>query len=359
MPTAADALHAYLTDRAAQDVFSGVALLTRGSETLFAGAYGYASRAWQVKTDLHTRFDTASITKLFTAVAALQLIDQGRLSFDTRAVDYLQLTDTTIDPVANVYHLLTHTSGLGDDADEEAGESYEALFVAQPNYSVITTADHLAQYCHKPANFAPGQGCRYCNAGYLLLGLMIEQASGLSYRDYVRQYVFAPAGMAASGFFRMDRVEPNVADGTDPLRDAAGAITGWKRNIYAYPPIGSPDGGAHVTAGDLVQFLQALRGGALLSPTLTAAFFTPQVLYKELSGGQTEYNGYGLWFRRDAAGQILSYAKEGINVGASAFLRAFPPARVTAVLLSNLEDGVWQPMHFVAAQIEAGDWGRA
>ena len=81
--------------------------------------------------------------------------------------------------------------------------------------------------------------------------------------------------------------------------------------------------------------------------------------HAELTGGQTEYNGYGLWFRRDVAGQILSYAKEGINVGASAFLRAFPPARITAVLLSNLEDGVWQPMHFVAAQIEAGEWGRA
>jgi CubicO group peptidase (beta-lactamase class C family) len=359
MPAAADALHAYLTDRAAQDAFSGVALLTRGSETLLAEAYGYASRAWHVPASLDTRFDTASVTKLFTAVAALQLIDQGRLSFDTRAIDYLQLTDTTIDPAANVFHLLTHTSGLGDDADEEAGESYAALFVDRPNYSVTATADFLPGFRHKPANFAPGQGCRYCNVGYVLLGLMIERASGLTYRDYVRQHVFAPAGMAASGFFRMDRVEPNVAEGADPLRDAAGAITGWKRNIYSYPPIGSPDGGAQVTAGDLVQFLQALRGGALLSPTLTAAFFTPQVLYKQLPGGRTEDYGYGLWFQRDAAGRVLSYAKDGINAGASAFLRAFPPAGITVALLSNMEAGVWQPMSFVAAQVEAGEWGQA
>ncbi|MCC7361157.1 MAG: beta-lactamase family protein [Anaerolineales bacterium] len=355
--TAAAAFHAYLTDRAARDAFSGVALLTRGDETLFAEAYGYASRAWQVPAGLHTRFDIASVTKLFTAVATLQLIDQGALAFETRAVEYLQLTDTTIDPAANVYHLLTHTSGIGDDADEEAGESYAALFVARPNYSVTTTADFLPGFRHKPANFAPGQGCRYCNVGYVLLGLMIERATGLTYRDYVRRHVFAPAGMAHSGFFRMDRVEPDVAEGADPLRDAAGAVTAWKRNIYSYPPIGSPDGGAHVTSEDINRFLRAVQGGALLSPALTAAFFTPQVLYQERPGGQTEYNGYGLWFRRDAAGRVLSYAKEGINAGASAFLRHWPAAGVTVVLLSNLEDGVWRPMDFVAAQIEAGEWG--
>ena len=355
--SAAEAFHAYLTDRAAADAFAGVALLTRGDTPLFAEAYGYASRAWQVKADLHTRYDTASVTKLFTAVAVLQLIDQGRLAFDTRAVEYLQLTGTAIHPAANVYHLLTHTSGMGDDADEEAGEDYAAVWQTWPNYTVIETAEHLPQFQHKPANFAPGQGVRYCNASYLLLGLMIERASGLRYRDYVRRHVFAPAGMAASDFFRMDRLEPNVAEGADPLRDAAGAIVGWKRNIYSYPPVGSPDGGAHVTAGDLERFLRAVQGGALLSPQLTAAFFNPQVLYKERSGGQTEYNGYGLWFQRDAAGQVLSYAKEGINAGASAFLRHWPAAGITVVLLSNLEEGVWQPMHFVAAQIEAGAWG--
>ncbi len=358
MPTAAaDVLHAYLTDLTAQDAFAGVVLLTRGGQTLFAEAYGDASRAWQVKNNLATRFDCASVTKVLTAVAALQLIDQGQLSFDTRAVEYLNLTGTSLSPEANVYHLLTHTAGLGDDADEEAGEDYAALFVTKPNYSIATTADFLPQFQHKPANFAPGQGCRYCNVGYVLLGLMIEQASGLSYRDYVRRHVFAPAGMAASGFFRMDQVEPNVAEGADPLRDAAGALTGWQRNIYSYPPIGSPDGGAHVTAGDLDRLLRAIQGGALLSPQLSAALLTPQVLHATLPDGLREFYGYGLWFMLDAAGQVVDYAKEGINAGASAFMRHFPAAGVNAILLSNMQDGVWQPMRFVQAQIEAGAWG--
>jgi CubicO group peptidase (beta-lactamase class C family) len=278
------------------------------------------------------------------------------LAFDTRAVEYLGLTGTAIHPAANVYHLLTHTSGIADDADEEAGEDYAEVWQTWSNYKVISTADHLPQFAYKPGNFAPGEGVRYCNVGYILLGLMIEQATGLSYRDYVRQHVFAPAGMVDSGFFRMDRVEPNVAEGADPIKDEAGVVTGWKRNIYSYPPIGSPDGGAHVTATDLLRFLRALQGGALLSPALTAAMLSPQVKYKDLDDGLVEFNGYGLWFNQDAAGRVRHYAKEGINAGASAFLRHFPEAGITAALLSNLEQGVWAPMRQVTAQVLAGAW---
>ncbi len=276
MPFTAE-LDRYFEQRTAQDLFSGVALITQGAHTLYARAFGYAQRGWHVPNTLGTRFDTASITKLFTAVATLQLIEQGRLTFDTLVAERLGLVGTAISPAVTVEQLLTHTSGIGDDADEEAGESYEDVWKTRPNYSVTETRDFLPQFAYKPANFAPGQGCRYCNCGYVLLGLLIETISGMSYRDYVRAHVFAPAGMASSDFLRMDRVHPNLAEGSDPIRDADGVISGWKKNIYSYPPIGSPDGGAHVTAADLDRFLRALLAGRLLSPELTAAFQKPQV----------------------------------------------------------------------------------
>src|SRR5262249_43958844 len=153
------------------------------------GAYGYANRAWKAANTLETRFDTASITKLFTAVATLQLIDRNLLAFDTRAIEFLGLEGTSISRDVNVFHLLTHSSGIGDDADEEEGESYEELWKTRPNYSVTETADFLPQFVHKPPNFSPGQGCRYCNCGYVLLGLLIERAGGLPYRDYVRRNI--------------------------------------------------------------------------------------------------------------------------------------------------------------------------
>ena len=297
-------LDEYFRHRATQDLFSGAVLITQGATRLYARAYGYASRAWGVPNTLDTRFDTASVTKLFTAIAALQLIDRGLLAFDTPVVERMGLEGTALSKEINVLHLLTHTSGIGDDADEEAGERYEDVWKAKPNYSVVETRDFLPQFVYKPANFSPGEGCRYCNCGYVLLGLLIETMSGMTYRDYIRANVFAEAGMSTSDFFRMDRVNHNVAEGCDLRRDATGQIVDWKKNIYSFPPIGSPDAGAHVTVADLDRFLRAVRAGELLSPELTGAFLSPQVVHSTRDSW-TEMHGHGLRFCVDRAGKVF------------------------------------------------------
>jgi CubicO group peptidase (beta-lactamase class C family) len=133
---APDELERYLQQRREQDAFSGVVLITQGSSRLFAGAYGYASRAWKVPNTLAARFNTASVTKLFTAVATLQLIDRGVLAFDTPVIDSLGLQETAIPRAVNVFHLLTHTSGIADDVEEENGEDYADIWKTRANYSV-------------------------------------------------------------------------------------------------------------------------------------------------------------------------------------------------------------------------------
>jgi CubicO group peptidase (beta-lactamase class C family) len=351
-----EALERHLRDLEAVDAFSGVVLVTVGGEERFAGAYGFASRAWRVRNTLETRFDTASITKLFTAVAALQQVDAGAFGLDTSVVAYLGLADTAISPDATVRHLLTHTSGIGDDADEEAGESYEAIWRDRPNYSVREAVDFLPQFVHRAPNFPPGQGCRYNNCGYVLLGLMIERATNRSYRDVVRQDVFAPAGMVDSDFLSMDRVNDQLAEGADPIRDATGTITGWKRNIYSYPPIGSPDSGAHVTAADLDRFMRAVLEGRLLSADLTAAFGAPQVVHS-VRDEWAEHSGFGPWFRVDDDGTLMFLEKDGINPGVSGLVRRYPARDLTVVMLSNLEDGVWEPIRVAHEMVVAGAFG--
>ncbi len=211
------------------------------------------------------------------------------------------------------------------------------------NYWVTQTEDFLPQFIHKPANFPPGQGCRYCNCSYVLLGLMIEKVSGLTYRDYVRQNIFARAGMVHSDFFRLDHVNKNVAEGCDPILDEEGNITSWKKNIFSFPPVGSPDSGAHVTAGDLDRFLRAVKARRMLSPELTQAFLTPQVLYRETEEFTKMY-GYGLLFYLDKSGKVVCYQKEGTNAGVSGVLRHYPEQDINVVLLSNMEQGVWEPV---------------
>ncbi|WP_264030855.1 serine hydrolase domain-containing protein [Cellulosimicrobium sp. SH8] len=373
------ALDTHLRAAADADAFSGVVRIERDGDPLFERAYGVASRRWGVPVRTSTRFDVASVTKPFTAVAVLQQVGEGRLGLDDRIHDHVDLADTTIPQGVTLRHLLTHTSGIADDADEEAGESYEALWVDRPSYSVTRTVDFLPGFVHKEPNFPPGEGCRYCNVGFVLAGLALEAVTGTTYREHVREHVFARAGMDRSGFFRMDEAEPDVAEGWEPVREGPedeGPVTGWRQNIYSYPPVGSPDGGAHVTAHDLARFWAAVRGGELLPPDLTRAFLTPQVKHDDGDTDETDdkdaegveraasvHYGFGLEFELLADGSVRSAYKEGINTGSSAMLRHYPDAGapaphglppagapgVTVVVVSNGEAGAWEPVRRIDA----------
>lgn len=335
---------------AREEDFSGVVRVHRGAEVLLERASGVASRRWGVPVAASTRFDTASVTKLFTAVAVLQQVDAGALDLDASIGTWVPLAGTEISEAVTLRHLLTHTSGLADDADEEAGESYEALWADTPSYAVTTTADFLPTFAHKPARAEPGTDCRYCNVAYLLAGLAVEAVTGQTYRDYVREHVFGPAGMDRAGFFDMREAEPDVAEGWEPVHDAAGGLTGWRQNIYSYPPIGSPDSGAHVSARDLTTFLDAVRSGRLLSAESTRAFFSPQALHHEEEGYSVHF-GFGLEIEVFPDGSVRSFGKDGINVGASAYLRWYPALDVTVALLSNTQAGVWAPMGAIDAAV--------
>jgi CubicO group peptidase (beta-lactamase class C family) len=307
--------------------FTGVVVVRHAGATVFDRAYGYASPRWQVPNTVNTRFDTASITKLFTSVAVLQQVGAGCLDLDASIHRYVELSGTTISGAVTLRHLLTHTSGIADDADEDAGEVYADLFVDTPCYAITETVDFLPQFAQKPALAEPGFQARYCNVSYVLAGLALERIAGESYRSYVTREIFKRAGMTGAGFFDRRDAVPRVAEGWD-LVDGA-----WRSNIFSYPPIGSPDGGAHASAEDLLIFLDAVRAGQLLTPELTHEFLTPQVARDE----QVRF-GFGLEFRRS------TLYKEGSNAGASALLTRYGNADVDAVVLSNTDGAAWPVM---------------
>lgn len=306
--------------------FTGVVNLRRGGEQVFAGEYGLASPRWGAPNTAATRFDVASISKLFTSVAVLQLVERHKLDLDASIHEYADLSGTTISPKVTLRQLLTHRSGIADIAEEDEGENYAEVFAQYPCHTIINTADFVKVFADKPANFAPGTQHRYCNAGYILAGLAIEHASGRGFRDYVHAEVFAPAGMASSAYFDKRYAHPDLAEGFD--LDDEGRL---EQNIYAYPPVGHADGGAYCTAGDLHTFLAALRGGELLSPAWTEAFFTPQFP----AGHPDVLQGFGLEYRADR------WWKEGCSEGASGILQHFTGIGLDAVVLANSAEGAW------------------
>jgi CubicO group peptidase (beta-lactamase class C family) len=140
--------------------------------------------------------------------------------------------------------------------------------------------------------------------------------------------------MTSSDFYDRREAATDVAEGWDPVVDANANRTGWKQNIFSYPSIGSASDGAHVTAADLVRFLQAVRAGELLSPERTGLFFTPQVRHDN-----DEWYGFGLEITVDPGGTVWAYSKGGGNPGVSNTVRHYPGAGLDVVMLSNAERG--------------------
>jgi len=343
----------YLKELEAENRFSGVILLSRGDEKLLLNSYGYADRSWKIRNNVNTRFNTASMTKLFTAAAVFQLIDRGLLSLDTKIFEFLDLKKSAISPHVNIYHLLTHTSGIADDSEEEDGEDYEDLWKSKPNYSVQETADFLPQFIYKKRNFEPGEKSRYCNCSFILLGLIIEKITGLSYHEYVKKNIFAALGMGNTDFLRLDGAHDNMAVGYYPVSSGDPENVTWRTNIYSFPPVGSPESGAYTTADDLHLFLKKVQNGDLFSKELTEEFLSPQVHYKDGDDNTWKY-GYVFEYMIDNRGNIVSYRKGGINRGVCAMMIYYPGNDINFIMLSNLENAAWEPVKRIDKMILAG-----
>ncbi len=326
-----------------QDTFSGAILIKSGDDTLLSGASGFANRDFAIPNRIDTKFDTASVTKVFTAAACLLLMERGALRPGDGIVDLLGLTGTKIPRDVTIEHLLTHTSGIADDADEEAGEKYEDLFIDKPNYAIRHCADFLPQFAYKDPVFRAGTDVRYNNCAFVLLGLAIEKLTGTDYRAFVTENILRPCGLADTVFLAKDEICPNAAEGYFAAEDADGNFVKWKKNIYSYPPIGTPDGGMYSTVSDLDAFLRAIRAGRLLSEPYAALLLSPRCPRARPSRYGTWRTGYAFEFiERD--GQTLSLFKEGENAGVEAMFSYYPALDLTLNILANQSGALWK-MH--------------
>ncbi|MCL1632091.1 beta-lactamase family protein [Sporolactobacillus sp. CPB3-1] len=329
--------------------FSGNVLVKKGNELLFTHTCGMAHRGFHVPNRLDTKFDTASVTKVFTAVAVLLLVDEGKIYLNDRITDLIDLNETEIPGDVTVEQLLTHTSGIADDADEEAGENYADLFRNKPNYSIQETADFLPQFAYKKPLFRAGTNMRYNNCAFVLLGMAIEQLSGMDYRQFVMKRIVQPLKLLHTEFCAMDGVNENTAEGYMACRDEEGRLIQWKKNIYSYPPIGSPDGGIYSTVEDLDRLLRAMKSGALLSSKRSAMFFQPHCPFErpfvrlkpELEATIT--TGYGFEFVM-INHKVFCVRKDGMNDGVAAMLSYYPKSDVSLVILCNQDCNIWN-MH--------------
>src|SRR5262249_18452443 len=155
-------------------------------KTIFSQAYSLADRETKTPNTLNTRFRIGSMNKMFTAVATLQLVQEGKVHLDDPLIKYLpDYPNKDLATKVTIQHLLTHTGGTGDIFGPE---------FAAHRLEIRTLDDYVKLYGARPLRFDPGSKWEYSNYGFLLLGIVIEKASGQSYYDYVRDHVYKPAG---------------------------------------------------------------------------------------------------------------------------------------------------------------------
>jgi CubicO group peptidase (beta-lactamase class C family) len=262
--------------------FSGVVLIAKNGTPIFEQAFGYADRDEKTPNRVGTKFNVGSISKSFTSLAVRQLIVQKKIALDDTIGKFLpDYPNKDAAGKVTIRRLLDMTSGIGDFF----GEKYDAT----PKNRIRDLADYLPLFAAEPLLFEPGTSNRYSNGGYVVLGLIVEKASGMSYFDYVRENIYKPAGMENTDHFMADMFVDNLASGyTRTWDDKEHPNEPRRDNIYTRPARGSSAGGGYSTADDLLRLVLALKADKLSAPE-SARMFAGNMAFE---GGAPGINAY-------------------------------------------------------------------
>jgi D-alanyl-D-alanine carboxypeptidase len=257
-----DDIKRLIENKSHADQFSGAILIARGPDVIWENAYGMADENFGIANQVTTRFDTGSIAKSFTRVAIAQLLEQGKLHLEDTIGHFLPDYPNPIarDKVT-VSELLDMRSGIAD--------FFGAKFEKTPRGDIRVLADYLPLFATEPLAFDPGTQRAYSNGGYIVLGLILEKASGETYYDYVQNHIFAPAGMNHSDFPFSDMRHDHEATGYSKIVDKAGTFrlpaSARRSNELMMPARGSSAGSASTTIGDLFLYSRALASNVLVN----------------------------------------------------------------------------------------------
>ncbi len=313
---------------AGEDTFSGAICIELGGSIAYRAAVGDAEKRWSIPNQATTRFNTASMSKVFTAAAALKLVEDGSLGLDDAVALHLpELRGRAIGDDVTIRMLLSHTSGMTHFWTDE---------FRRDRAQVRSMQDLLPYYVDRPLAFEPGTDFLYSNSGFALLGLLIERVTGETFEAAVQRLVFQPAGMRSTGWPDVDDPEArSVATGY--TFHPAGYSRMYKApgrrfsNIMVVRARGGAGGGAYTTIDDMIAFGRAFDNGRLLSDrTRARALARPQ--------GPAAGGGRGLGFAIGGEDRLRWWGHTGGAEGASCSFRSYPTLDLRIVVLSNYEE---------------------
>jgi CubicO group peptidase (beta-lactamase class C family) len=340
------AIAAFIDSLSNGDKFSGTVLIAKGKEILFQHAFGQADKEDNINNDINTKFNIASMGKMFTGIAIAQLVEKGRISYTDKVMRYLPDLPENVFGKITIEQLLTHRSGLGD-------------FFDNPRFwDIKDTAKTINSYMSligSSLEFEPGARFMYSNSGYILLGAIIEKISRQSYYDFVRTNIFLPAGMENTGYFETDKFTPNMAMGyaTPPNQNEQNQSekTIRENNKQMLEVKGTSAGGAYSTAPDLYKFSEALLNSKLISQESFNTVTTGKVLMPKRPINPVMKPPpdikYGYGFGEFFINNVRIIGHNGGSPGVDAQMDIYPDSDYTVVVLSNYDRSVLPVVKFI------------
>lgn len=251
-----------------------VVLIAKAGKPIYKKAFGMADLENNVPMTPGHVFEIGSITKQFTAVAILMLLEQGKLSLDDPITKYIEnypMHGHTI----TIHHLLTHTSGI---TSYTGMERWTKLW-----RNDMTPTEMIDLFKNEPMEFAPGEKWNYNNSAYFMLGYIIEKASGLPYPEFLEKNIFTPLGLKNTYYGSMSKIIPNRAQGYQ--REGSN----YKNAEYLSLTQPYAAGSIMSTTDDLLTWNNAVHAYKLVKKETLQKAFTN---YKLANGKSTNY-GYG------------------------------------------------------------------
>ncbi len=323
----ADNIDQYLSIRAEMGNFSGAVLVAKDNQIILRKGYGLADVEKKIPYTPEMQQEIASISKMFTAFAALQLKNEGKLSLTDSICNYLQNCPEIWKPVT-IENLIRHNSGIPDyESTLELGSDKYFEFMTQPNTSakIVENARKL------PLDFKPGEKFRYSNTAYIILSFIIEKVAQMTFAEYITKKILKPAGMKNSGVLGTKKSAKKLANGYAPKTELT-----WEKRLGGFaltsenlkklpqltltPPHG--DGFLYSTVNDLLRWSRIMDGGKFFSAKDLAEIFSPQY-------------GFG-WFIDTDFGQ-KRFRHNGIIPGYLSEFIKFPDDKITIIIFSNLD----------------------
>lgn len=256
-----------IDDQVNDDKFSGTALVAKGDKILFEKAYGLACKTFGVPNDIDTKYNIGSLNKLITKIAILQLVQAGRVDLDDFVGEHLPDFRKDIASSVRIRHLISFTSGLGD----YFGQKFDAALGR-----LRKVADFVPFFIDDPLLSKPGEKRNYSNAGYVVLGLIIEAATGMDYYGYVRENIYTPAGMMNTDHNEVDSTTPMMATGyTRMMPDGSEHPSKRRSNHFIIGSRGSPAGGGYSTVEDFLLLDKAIANNVLLNSAYSNMVLRP------------------------------------------------------------------------------------